>query len=107
MEGFSPLVRGSGGHDSRGVLLWRRCRSDWAVKYCPDAGLMNVGSDAQKAHLLFAPCDRIVGKKGSGSYSGAGQDVVLGTPDTYASDATRWPASRVFQVSVLCVLEGG
>jgi hypothetical protein len=28
----------------------------WADKYCPDASRMNVASDVQKAHLLFAPC---------------------------------------------------
>lgn len=30
--------------------------SEWAASYCPDAIRMNVGSDAQKAHFLFAPC---------------------------------------------------
>ena len=33
-------------------------RSDWVSQFCPDAKLMNVGSDVQKAHLLFAPCTR-------------------------------------------------
>lgn len=28
----------------------------WAAELCPDAGRMNVGSDVQKAHFLFAPC---------------------------------------------------
>ncbi len=82
-------------------------RSQWAVQYCPDAARMNVGSDAQKAHLLFAPCDRVKSRSKNGVSTGAGftpgdvgsrVDVVLGTPDTYAADATRWPEHRVFQV---------
>ena len=28
---------------------------DWASQYCPDAKYMNVQSDLQKRHLLFAP----------------------------------------------------
>ena len=30
----------------------------WAAALCPGAEKMNVGSDVQKAHLLFAPCAR-------------------------------------------------
>lgn len=32
---------------------------DWACQYCPDAYRMNPGSDAQKAHFLFAPAKRV------------------------------------------------
>jgi hypothetical protein len=59
---------------------------------------MNVGSDAQKAHLLFAPCERV--KKGARGVKHQTYDnvVMLGTPDVYAADATRWPEYRVFKV---------
>ena len=28
---------------------------NWATTFCPDAAFMNIESDAQKQHLLFAP----------------------------------------------------
>lgn len=31
---------------------------DWACQYSPDAAALNVGSDAQKAHFLFAPAKK-------------------------------------------------
>ena len=31
----------------------------WAGRMCPDAAHMNVSSDVQKAHLLFAPAERM------------------------------------------------
>ena len=82
------------------------------VQYSPDSAFMNIGSDAQKAHLLFAPCDRMK-QSATRSLGGklqqpvqvnlSGPEVILGTPDTYASDATKWPEYREFLVSDICV----
>ena len=84
-------------------------------QYSPDAVHMNIGSDAQKAHLLFAPCDRVKASAVRGPDGKlhkpvqtdlTGPKVVLGTPDTFAADATQWPEFREFQVCMcVCVFE--
>jgi DNA polymerase-1 len=48
----------------------------WAVAQCPDAQRMNVGSDAQKAHLLFAPARRERQRRPSAATSEAAKPVV-------------------------------
>lgn len=36
----------------------------WACQYCPDASRMNVSSDVQRAHFLFAPAYKKTRSKG-------------------------------------------
>ena len=55
----------------------------WAASYCPDATRMNIGSDAQKAHFLFAPTTRA--KRGRQAAN----------PDP---EKDVWPQDRAFKV---------
>jgi hypothetical protein len=82
-------------------------RRDWVTQYSEDASKMNIGSDSQKAHLLFAPCERVKASATRGADGRlqapvqadlSGPAVTLGDPNTYAADATRWPEYRDFEV---------
>ena len=79
-----PRVQAQAEHDKRQSSA---AFIDWAVRYCPDAERMNIGSGTQKAHLLFAPCARQLPKRKTKK----GVKIVLGEPGTYAADATHWP----------------
>lgn len=57
----------------------------WASSLCKDAAFMNVSSDAQKAHFLFAPARRRYKRKTTGTAS-------------TASSATSWPRERKFKI---------
>eukprot|EP01133_Synstelium_polycarpum_P001196 gene1196-1378_t len=48
---------------SRDIIEHEERFRNWATKHCDQVARMNIGSDAQIQHLLFAPCDNIKTKE--------------------------------------------